>query len=187
MKRLIFTGILLLAGLTLWSQTKVELTVDKPEKITLELFSDIDGKKILDLPVALQLTNTNNLVVMFGNGEMLTDGVRLWLFSSPKRLEALMKNDKNISATKEFKRRYNDLDMFYHVPANNMQYIRAYEFDNSYEIVSRNPKPAFFKIDKNAKGIGLFLTIYVSKPDKKFQDLFFAKAKKVELNIKINN
>ncbi len=187
MKKLILITVLLCGNLSLWAQKyEVKLKVDNAEEISLELLSDIDGKRLLDLPVALQLTDKNNLVMMFGNGKNIENEHRIWLFSSPKSLESLLKSNKNISATKEFKSRYYDLDMFYNIPANNMQYIRDYEFDNSYEIISRNPKPAFFKIDKNAKEVAVFLTLYVSKSTKKFQDLFLTRAKTVELNIKIN-
>jgi hypothetical protein len=188
MKRLIIIAILLSGSLSLWSQRyEVKLQVDKPEKISLKLFSDIDGEKLLDLPVTCQLTDKNNLVMIVGNGEYLQNDYCVWWFSSPKKLKYLMKSNKNISSTKKFKRRYSNLNMFYDISDNKMQYIRDYEFDNGYEIVSRNPKPVFFKIDKNAKETELSLTLFVSKPDKKFRDLFFARAKTVELNIKIKN
>ena len=96
-----------------------------------------------------------------------------------------MEENKNVSATKEFQSRFNNLDMFFNISTHNMKYIRDYEFDKGYEIIRRNPKPAFFQIDENIKEIVLYLTFYVSKPDKKFPNILFTRAKIMELKIKI--
>lgn len=187
MKKTLLILILFFGNFALWSQTKydVELAVGKTKELSLQLIGDIDGKNLLSLPVALQLTDKGYIVMMFGNGEPLQDEQSVWLFSSPKNLKILMANNKNISATKEFQSRYSTLDPFFKVSTDNMKYIRDYEFDTGYETIRRNPKPAFFQIDKNAKEIVLYLTFYVSKPDKKFPDLLFTRAKIMELKIKI--
>ena len=187
MKKLVVITILLLGSFTLSAQRyEVELQVDDTKNISLELFSEIDGKKLLDLPVTLQLTNKNNLIILFGNGKSLQNEYHVWLFSKSVSLKKLVKSNKTIASTGEFKSRYDKFHSFCDISDGNMQYIQDYEFDNGYEIVSKNPKPTFFKIDKNAKKTTLFLRLYVSKPTKKLQDLFFARAKMIEITIKIN-
>jgi len=127
--------------------------------------------------------------MILGNGKQLEnkqeDRQSVWLFSNEKELKSLIKNNKNVSATKKFKKEYHRLQKF-NFFSTNITYIKEYEFDKGYEIISRNPKPVIFLIDEKAKekGIELFLLFYVSKQNKQ-NDILFTSTKKIELKINL--
>jgi len=177
----------LLGSLTLWSQTKheFELVAGSTKAISMQLISDIDGASLLILPISFQFTDKGYLVMMLGDGNPLEKGQNVWLFSAQKTLKWLMTNNKNISATKEFQNRFSDFNLFFNSPFNGVQLFSGYKFDNDYEVISGNPKPVIFQVKEDTKEISLFLTFYVSKPDKKNPCMLFTKAKIIELKIKI--
>jgi len=187
MKARLLIVVLFLGNFVLWSQTKheIELVVGRTNEFSLQLISDIDGKNLLALPISLQLTDKDYLVMMFGNGTPLEKGQNVWLFSTQKSLKWLMENNKNVSATKEFRSRYSDFNIFFNSQFNTVQLFSGYKFDSDYEVIKGNPRPIIFQVNKDTKEIVLFLTFYVSKPDKKFANMLFTKAKVVELKIKI--
>jgi len=187
MKTRLLILILFLGNFALYSQTKheVELVVGRTTELSIPIISDIDGKKLLSLPVSFQFTDKDYLIIMLGNGTPLEKEQSVWLFSSQKSLKWLMEKDKNVSATKAFRNRYFDLNLFFNNPSNNLQVFDRYRFDSEYEVVKGNPRPVIFQVNKDTKEISLFLTFYVSKPDKKFPNMLFAKAKIIELKIKI--
>jgi len=181
--KLIFTGILLLTYTTLWAQKyEKELRVDKPEKFTLALVSDSDGKKLTDLPVTLQLTNKNILIVMFGNGKYLQNNYCVWLFSPEITVKDFLEKNKNVAVSKEFKKSHIRLYKFY--GGKGFEYIDKYNFDNGYETIRRNPRPAFFQVTDNT--VELYLYFYVSATNKKTNlNELITKTKPVKITIKI--
>ena len=187
MKTRLLILILFLGNFALRSQTRheVELVVGTTKELLLPIISDIDSKNLLVLPVSFQFTDKNFLIMMLGNGNPLEQEQSVWLFAAQKKIKWLMETNKNISATKEFQSRYADLNVFFNSLSNEIQLFAAHKFDNEYEVVKRSPKPVIFQVSKDAKEIVLFLTFYVSKPDKKIADMLFTKAKVIELRIKI--
>ena len=188
MKTRLLIFALLLGNFTLWSQTKheFELTVGGTKELSLQIISDLDGQNLLILPASLQITDKGYLVMILGDGNPLQKGQCIWLFSAQKTVKWLMQNNKNVAATKEFQSRFFDLNVFLNSPFNNVQLFGGHKFDNDYEVVKGTPKPIIFQINnKEAKEMSLFLTFYVSQPDKKVPNLLFTKAKIIELKIKI--
>jgi hypothetical protein len=185
MKKQLLISIFFWGNFALWSQTRheVELSMGYTKEISVQLISDIDGKELLALPISIQFTDKEYLVMMLGNGNSLEKEQSVWLFSSQKNIKWLMENNKNVSATKEFQSHYSDLSIFF--KSNHAQLFSGYKFDNEYEVIKGNPKPVIFQINKGVKEISLFLTFYVSKPDKKFSNMLFTKAKTIELKIKV--
>jgi hypothetical protein len=189
MKKRLLLLILLFGNIALWSQTRheVELVVGVTKELSLPLISDMDGTNLLALPLSFQFTDKNYLVMMLGNGNPLEKEQSVWLFSSQKNVKWLIANNKNVSATKEFQKRYFDMNVFFNSLPNSVQLFNGYKFDNDYEVISKNPKAVIFQMNKDTKEISLFLTFYVSKPDKKFANMLFTKAKIIEVKLKIKN
>ena len=186
-KHLFLVLILFWGNFSLWSQTKyeVELAAGWTKELGMYIVSDLDGKELFILPVSLHLTDKGNLIMMLGNGNPLGKEQSLWLFSSQKNLKWLMANNKNVSATKEFQNRFFELNIFFNTLSNNVQLFSGHKFDNDYEVVSGSPKPVIFQVKPETKEMTLFLTFYVSKPDKKCSSMLFTKAKIIELKIKV--
>ena len=186
-KRLFLLLVLFFGNFSLWSQAKyeVELAAGWTKELGMYIVSDLDGKELFILPVSLHLTDKGNLIMMLGNGNPLGKEQSLWLFSSQKNLKWLMANNKNVSATKEFQNRFFELNIFFNTLSNNVQLFSGHKFDNDYEVVSGSPKPVIFQVKPETKEMTLFLTFYVSKPDKKCSSMLFTKAKIIELKIKV--
>jgi hypothetical protein len=182
MKKLIFITIILLGNFSLWAQKyEVELQVGKQKKEMLELLSNTDGKKLLELPVTFQLINKNNLVLMFGDGEELPDGLCVWLFSPEVLVKDFLDKNKNVTANKKFKKSNSELNRFY--DGDGFKYISKYNFDEGYEIIKKNPKPAFFQVTNS--DIELYLYFYVSAKNKKSNlNELITKTKPIKITIK---
>lgn len=187
MKKMIFIGILGMLSVSLGAQTKYELSlrVDSTKKELLELINDRDGEKLLDLPVAFQLTNKNNLVILFGNGETLPNEYTVWMFAPAILLKDFLKKNKNVIANKEFANSNSQLGKFF--AEKGLEYLSQYKFDEEYQMIRKIPKPVFFQLtDREAE---LYLYFYVSIPNKKDSDLneLIAKTKPIKITIKIDN
>ena len=185
MKTLFPLIIFLLLTLSLHSQTEYEaiLKVGESKEIGLKLYSNVDGKYLLDLSVTFQLTGANNLIMMLGNGKPLQNDHNIWLFSPAILLKNFLEKNKNVVAGKEFKNSNAQLNKFY--AGNGFEYMSKYNFDDGYETIKRNPKPVFFQVTDN--NIELYLYFYVSSPNKKNPNLneLTAKVKPVKVTIKI--
>jgi len=120
---------------------------------------------------------------MIGDDASLYYDRSVWLFAKDTELAGLMKNNKNVSASKAFKNQNRMLNKF--TNSRKLTFFRP--FEDGYEVVKKNAKPVFFDMSNVAPNETLTFTLqfYVAQPDNNYPYVFMAKCKPVEIELTI--
>jgi hypothetical protein len=182
-KGFLLIGLLLWSSLWLTAQKKIELQPHKPQSIEVRLcdYHKTEGDFLLNLPLTFSINNKNILIIMVGNDTVLDYEHSVWCFSEEMDFVELMKNNRNVSAAKLFKKQNAVLSTVL-MPYSKMTLHRT--FDDGYEIVKKNVKPFFFEIHNLSSGepLKFSLQFYVTKPAA-VPYFFIAKCKPIEFEL----
>ena len=187
-KRVLISGLLLCC--TLWATAQVKIVLERHKPYATELsLRDADKTEdnfLLKLPVTFNITTKNVLMIMVGGDLPLDYQQTVWMFSKELSYSDLITIDKNVSATKNFKKQNPVLKK---VLPNHAKMALYRTFDNGYEIVQKNAKPLLIEIQNPLPGevLQFSLQFYVAKPEKKLPHSLFARCKPVEVELRIKN
>jgi len=179
-KGIALTGWLLLSCVVgMNAQQKVELRTPK-QQADVRLY-DEDNNFLLTLPMTFSMTTQNILVVMLGNDKRLADEQSVWMFSEEMNLADFMRINRNVGATKSFKKQHAELNSL----LTSQRKIKIHrKFDEGYEVILKNAKPVFLKIDETASGqFSFYLQFYVATSNEKYPYVLTAKCKPVEIKM----
>jgi hypothetical protein len=183
-RKIILVILLLCNCLWLSAQKKIELQPHKPYSMEVRLYDNAktDDNFLMSLPITLNITDKNILMIMLGNDNVLDGEYSVWLFSEETELAELMKKNRNVSATKSFKNKNTTLNK---VLPFHKKLILYRPFDDGYETVKKNTKPLFLELLNPVpnESLKFYLQFYLTAPDKKSPYSFIAKCKPIEIEI----
>lgn len=163
------------------AQQKIELRTPNQLHTKAALY-DEDNNFLLNLPLTFSITDNNILIMMTGNDIRLSDEQTVWMFSEEMHLANLVKNNRNVSATKSFQQQHSELKT---VLRPNRQIKLRRTFDDGYEIIKKNALPVFFEINNSLSDslLTFYLQFYVAKTDNRNAYVFTAKCKPIEVQL----
>lgn len=177
--RIAVIGLLCFCCIWTSAQRTIELHLPK-QHVDVRLYDENDDF-LLTLPLTFSMTDKNILIMMAGNDSRLADEQSIWMFSSEIDLADLIKTNHNVGTTQSFKKENMTLNK---VLRSNPQINIHRKFDDGYEIIKKNSKPVFFKIDNSpSKSLSFYLQFYVTKSDNKYPYVFIAKCNPVEIKM----
>ena len=183
-KKVILSILFLVLCVCVHAQYKVEVSPHKSQKIDVRLSDDFNrGNYLMNLPLAFSISNKKVLIIMVGDDMPLYYDHSVWFFAKDIDLAELIKKNRNVSASKSFKKQNRVLNRIsYH---RKMTLYRA--FEDGYEVVKKNAKPIFFEISNLApnESISFSLQFYVAQPDTNFPYVLLAKCKPIDIELTI--
>jgi len=163
------------------AQSKVKLQSPRQQHVEVYLYDEDNDNFLFTLPLTFNMADKNVLVMMIGDDTKCVNGQSVWLFSQDMPLADLIKKNHNVSAAKAFKQRNTELNT---VLIQNKKITLYRDFDDGYEVVTKNAKPVFFSITENAAvPLTFYLQFYVAKSDSKYPYIFVAKCKPIEIEL----
>ena len=170
------------------AQTIVNLNASEDQNkqsVDVKLFDNSTGNFLLDLKLTFHITKNNILFMIVGDKKGINDNKTIWMFDDNISLERLIKKNKNLIPSKEFKSTHNQVEPVVKSSRNVWLYM---EFQNNIESVRSVPKPVFFRIKDSSVPVELKLKFYVSETsDKdKYSQTLTAEAGITAITININ-
>lgn len=172
------------------AQEEVRLDGNNPDNkqtVNVKLYDANNGNFLLDLPLTFHIMKgkeRNILFMIVGKELNKRNPQTVWMFRQSMYLDDLFKRNKNLTAHKEFKKKYTAVESFFE-HSNNLILI---DFPEDYEMIRAVPKPLFFQVRDIGKPIELKLKFYISTPDKdQTMQVLTAKTGVVKTTINIIN
>jgi hypothetical protein len=164
--RLVSVLLFVLSGYAQAQEVKLNAKENRNrETITVKLYDNNEGRFLLELPLTFHITQNNILFMIVGDEKGVPGNQALWMFDKPVSLTDFLKWNKQVGASKTFKKQMNQLESFFSQSENVEKFTW---FDNGFEQVQVSPKPVFFKVGDPTKPVVLKLKFYTSieKPDR---------------------
>ena len=188
-KSLLITVLLFSGFLFRGMAQEVNLNPDEDrnkQTVTVKLYDANEGDFLLDLPLTFHLNADNILFMIVGSDYELGGNNSVWMFDKTLDLNTFLKQNRNVGATKTFKKHNKELVRFYEQSENIEKYVL---FDYGFERVQSSPKPVFFQVKDPAKPMQLRLRFYVASAQRDGMNLLTSEAGliKIAVNIQKNN
>ena len=152
------------------------------ESVSVKLYDNNEGNFILELPLTFHLTQNNILFMIVGNDNGISGNNAVWMFDKAIVLNDFLKENKNVTTAKAFKKQINNLESFFSQSENISKHTY---FDNGYEYVQSSPKPVFFKVEDPAKPVVLKLKFYTSSEKSDRSQVLASEAGIVKITINL--
>lgn len=153
------------------------------ETVSVKLYDNNEGNYVLDLPLTFHISSNNILFMIVGDDNGISGENAVWMFDKTVPLNDFLKSNKQISASKTFKKQLNRLESFFSQSENIEKHTW---FDNGFEFVQDNPKPVFFKVIDPSKPVVLKLRFYASSENNNRTQVLTSETgiAKITINIK---
>jgi len=129
------------------------------QTVNVKLYDNNDGGFLFSLPLTFHLNKENILFMIVGDDNELGVNNAVLMFDKTVGLQEFLKQNKNVAASKTFKKQNARLIRFYDQSENVEKHAF---FDHGFESVTAAPRPVFFRIKDPAKPALLKLTFYVT-------------------------
>lgn len=169
------------------AQTIVNLNASESknkQSADVKLFDNYAGNFLLDLKLTFHITKDNLLFMIVGDERGINDFKTVWMFDENINIKELIKKNKNLIPSKEFKKTHSQVEPILKSTGNVGIYMG---FQNNYEFVRSAPKPVFFKIKDLTVPVELKLKFYVSETSDKdvYSQILTAEAGTAKITINI--
>ena len=182
--RVVFLGLcLILSGFIQAQEIKLNgKDTRNRETVTVKLYDNNEGRFLLELPLTFHITQNNILFMIVGDEKGISGNQTLWMFDKAVSLADFLKWNKQVGASKDFKKQMNQLETFFGQSENVEKFTG---FDHGFEQVQASPKPVFFKVNDPTKPVLLKLKFYTSneKPDRSQELTSEAGIVKITINL----
>ena len=162
LKKILLT--ILLSGSLLCGGMAQEISLNpndsgNKQSIVVKLYDTNEGGFLLNLPLTFHLNRKNILFMIVGDENGTGTNNFVWMFDKTIPLSDFLKQNKNVVASKTFKKYSVRLESFYEQSENVEKYTF---FDRGFECVQASPKPVFFRIKDSSVPVKLKLKFYVA-------------------------
>ena len=156
------------------------------QTVVVKLYDNDAGGYLLDLPLTFHYNRDNILFMIVGNDTDLGMNNSVWMFDKATDLNNFLKQNRNVTVTKPFKKQIIRLARFFEQSENIEKYAL---FDQGFESVQSAPKPVFFRMTDPNKPAQLRLKFYVAIDKNDGTRMFTSEAGaiKITVNLQKNN
>lgn len=157
------------------------------QTINVKLHDMYNGEFLMDIPLTFHIMKGKDRDILFmilGQEINKRNPQTVWMFRNSCQLDELLKKNRNLKASKDFKKRNEHIESFFESSDN----IKLMDFPDDFEKVGSTPKPVFFEVKDANKPFELKLKFYISIPDKdETIQVLTAKAGVVRVTFDITN
>ena len=129
------------------------------QTVTVKLYDNNEGSFLFSLPLTFHLNKENILFMIVGDDRELGVNNAVLMLDETTGLNEFLKQNKNVVASKLFKKQNVRLVRFYDKSENVEKHAF---FEHGFESVMASPKPVFFRIIDPSKPALLKLKFYVT-------------------------